>query len=424
MPKHKHRHRSVERDGTARLKKLASAIAKGNQDKARALIAEMSAANGDMPLCSPLEEKASRLITAGESVLHVAARSGQVALIDVLLAHGADINVKDARKRTPLHIAGPAITRALLAAAERHGQHIDMAAVDAAGCTVDDAVYLALRDEDIDEAERAGGAGSDDEQRRRALAMHSDDYEGLGSRRPQTSEKAWQARLREESYFEEREQFGAAGGGGAPFGSWGDDGDDQAAGEDWFSEIAAAYAARQAAKAREAREQAEAAAGARQAERDRWQNERQDRADAAAAERQKQAEAAFERFAEAQKRAELLAGLEAKAEARARYVAAWVTLAPRTASADMLRAAEVPWPSRVPPGPRTPPSADEVALHVLTDDMDAAARRRALTTELRRWHPDKFVSRWGARLHDDERDAVLLHVKQVSQALTELLAVG
>jgi NF-kappa-B inhibitor-like protein 1 len=177
-------------------------------------------------------------------------------------------------------------------------------------------------------------------------------------------------------------------------------------------------AARQAKRAREAREKAEATAAERRSERDRWQRD----AHAASAERQKQAEAAFERFEEARRRADALAQDEARAEARARYLAAWVALAPRADGAGALSASEVPWPSRVTPSAGRPLALDEVALHVLSPEMDAAARRRALTTELRRWHPDKFVSRWGARLLHAERDDVLAHVKQVSQCLTELLS--
>jgi len=51
----------------------------------------------------------------------------------------------------------------------------------------------------------------------------------------------------------------------------------------------------------------------------------------------------------------------------------------------------------------------------------AARRRRALQDELRRWHPDKFVARFGGALREAERDDILAGVKRVSQCLTELL---
>jgi hypothetical protein len=406
------------------LKKLASAIAKGDRSKARELIVACGGSSTGLnaALCAPLEERPHRGIAAGETVLHVAARAGDAMLVELLVAAGADVNLKDLQERTAMHIAGGAVARALLESAERHGQRVDLDVTDATGCSVNDAVFLALRDDD-DVADEGKDAS---EWRQRVEAAHSGDYEGLGRKhRPRSSEEAWQSRLREESYFEEAELPGSSSG---ALGGWGDSrGDSQggdeaggrdAEGGDWFSEIAAAMAARQAKRAREAREKAEATAAERRSERDRWQRD----AHAASAKRQKQAEAAFERFEEARRRADALAQDEARAEARARYLAAWVALAPRADGAGALSASEVPWPSRVTPSAGRPLALDEVALHVLSPEMDAAARRRALTTELRRWHPDKFVTRWGARLLHAERDDVLVHVKQVSQCLTELLS--
>jgi hypothetical protein len=402
------------------LKKLASAIAKGDRSKARELIVACGGSSTGLnaALCAPLEERPHRGIAAGETVLHVAARAGDAMLVELLVAAGADVNLKDLQERTAMHIAGGAVARALLESAERHGQRVDLDVTDATGCSVNDAVFLALRDDD-DVADEGKDAS---EWRQRVEAAHSGDYEGLGRKhRPRSSEEAWHSRLREESYFEEAELPGSSSG---ALGDWGDSrGGDEAGGRDaeggdWFSEIAAAMAARQAKRAREAREKAEATAAERRSERDRWQRD----AHAASAERQKQAEAAFERFEEARRRADALAQDEARAEARARYLAAWVALAPRADGAGALSASEVPWPSRVTPSAGRPLALDEVALHVLSPEMDAAARRRALTTELRRWHPDKFVSRWGARLLHAERDDVLVHVKQVSQCLTELLS--
>ena len=78
----------------------------------------------------------------------------------------------------------------------------------------------------------------------------------------------------------------------------------------------------------------------------------------------------------------------------------------------------MPWPCGAEEEAFTP---DGVARRVLDGDMDGAARRRAVQAELRRWHPDKFVARWGTRMLPEERDALLLRIKQVAQCLTELL---
>ena len=116
------------------LKKLASAIAKGRRSKARELIAECRAHSAAL-ICAPLEERLSRSITAGETVLHVAARAGDTALVELLIAAGADVNAKDTRERTAMHIAGGAVARVLLDSAERHGQRVDLDALDATGCS-------------------------------------------------------------------------------------------------------------------------------------------------------------------------------------------------------------------------------------------------------------------------------------------------
>ena len=89
---------------------------------------------------------------------------------------------------------------------------------------------------------------------------NGDDHEGGSRAARQTEEEAWNARLREESLFEQAEA------GVSSFGAWGDADDyadaDGENGEDWFSAVAAEVAARNAQRAREAREKAEAAAAA------------------------------------------------------------------------------------------------------------------------------------------------------------------
>ena len=64
---------------------------------------------------------------------------------------------------------------------------------------------------------------------------------------------------------------------------------------------------------------------------------------------------------------------------------------------------------------------EEVAARVLEASMDGAARRRAVQAELRRWHPDKFVARYGGALLPTERNEILEGVTRISQCLTELL---
>jgi hypothetical protein len=123
----------------------------------------------------------------------------------------------------------------------------------------------------------------------------------------------------------------------------------------------------------------------------------------------------------------------ARESARAAYRVAWASLhawdqlvvigpaAPPTP----LRFAQIPWPVSPEHRPTQPPlslDTEAVRLIVLAEGVFGAEARRALQDELRRWHPDKFVARFGGALDTSERSAVLDGVNATSQCLTELLA--
>ncbi|EOD36300.1 hypothetical protein EMIHUDRAFT_226627 [Emiliania huxleyi CCMP1516] len=178
------------RSARHRVSKLASAIAKRELAKARtllaSLVAEPAAAES---LRSQLRAKPHRGIAEGDTLLHLAVKSGDAGLVRLLTEHGADVNAADARGRLPGHEAAALYRRAF------------------------------------------GG-----------------DYEGLGAAPPPPSEEsAWRERLAEESgrgsaeesYFEAAERGETSGGGfgwagdseEGGYASWSDDG-----GGDWFSE--------------------------------------------------------------------------------------------------------------------------------------------------------------------------------------------
>lgn len=52
----------------------------------------------------------------------------------------------------------------------------------------------------------------------------------------------------------------------------------------------------------------------------------------------------------------------------------------------------------------------------------ARAQRRAYARACLRWHPDKFSARWGTRLAEGEREAILERVHHLSQGLNEAWA--
>lgn len=62
---------------------------------------------------------------------------------------------------------------------------------------------------------------------------------------------------------------------------------------------------------------------------------------------------------------------------------------------------------------------EAVVLHGVEGPADVKRRLRA---ELLRWHPDKFVARFGARLAAGDRDRVLAGVQHTSQMLTSMVA--
>ena len=57
---------------------------------------------------------------------------------------------------------------------------------------------------------------------------------------------------------------------------------------------------------------------------------------------------------------------------------------------------------------------------ILYGTAGAANERKRLRMELMRWHPDKFVAKFGTRLAAGEKEVVLEGVKRISQMLNSL----
>lgn len=107
------------------------------------------------------------------------------------------------------------------------------------------------------------------------------------------------------------------------------------------------------------------------------------------------------------------------------YEAGWLALGKHEGSISLE---DVPWPCEHPAAEGSSGDAGfaerigRVVLPAGGSGMDVVTRRKALQVEQRRWHPDKFTSRWGGRLMESTREAVLERVKQVSQALNALIS--
>ena len=197
--------------------------------------------------------------------------------------------------------------------------------------------------------------------------------------------------------------------------------------------VAREHAARQAAALR----------SERQARAGEWAARREAEAAAAAAAQAQQAEAARRAARQAQAAAEAEAEAAMVAAARQRYEARWsallawatadgplpesqVGIGPAPPPADCLRFAAMPWPSEAWARARGDAGAAdldaaEVRAVVVPPEATGTAARKALQDELRRWHPDKFVARYGGALLPTERNEILEGVTRISQCLTELL---
>ena len=239
----------------------------------------------------------------------------------------------------------------------------------------------------------------------------------VGRQGDRDEDREWQERLREEDAFDN----------GQPNELFLDSCWDQETTEtDWFETIAAQAAAKAAAQAaKQAEEKAERVAAALGRSQRRHISGTASDADGdhERRERQAAAEAAFD--ASTRMRNEVESSLEvSKARAREAYAQGWAVLLMDKGTGPLgLR--DFPWPCRCNREQNHLAStftADTIADMVLLPGLDKSERRRSLQAEMRRWHPDKFVSRWLKRLVEADVPQVLERVKNIAQALNELMA--
>ena len=67
----------------------------------------------------------------------------------------------------------------------------------------------------------------------------------------------------------------------------------------------------------------------------------------------------------------------------------------------------------------SPPKDNVLLLANRGQGATAAERKQAFRAASLRWHPDKFVQRFGARLQDTERDDILEKVTATFQLVNE-----
>lgn len=49
--------------------------------------------------------------------------------------------------------------------------------------------------------------------------------------------------------------------------------------------------------------------------------------------------------------------------------------------------------------------------------QDSETKRKRLRLELLRWHPDKFMGKFGSRLREGDREAIMAQVKDIAHQL-------
>ena len=76
-----------------------------------------------------------------------------------------------------------------------------------------------------------------------------------------------------------------------------------------------------------------------------------------------------------------------------------------------IQHADVPW---------LDPDEGRAKGLILYGAQGEAEKRKRLRLELMRWHPDKFVGKFGARMLPTEKDRITEGVKRVSQLLNSL----
>ncbi|CAI7832176.1 unnamed protein product [Closterium sp. NIES-53] len=65
---------------------------------------------------------------------------------------------------------------------------------------------------------------------------------------------------------------------------------------------------------------------------------------------------------------------------------------------------------------------EEELKHVILHGVPKEQHRKRMREEVVRWHPDKFMQKWGLRLHDKHRSSIEKRVKELSQAVNNIYA--
>ncbi|PRW57890.1 NF-kappa-B inhibitor 1 isoform A [Chlorella sorokiniana] len=400
MAKEKRSKKERRRDGKHKRKKRRRSSSRsssgsggsGRAPSPRRLL--LAAALGDKHECRELIQQGADVAYAdaeGTTALHEACRHGHLSTAKLLLRRGADAGLGDVRGDTAAHLAAKHGHLDVLAALLQADNPPEIEAVNGRGQSVAQLAAQAMDKQDVQSYRREAAEQEQEwqgeRQRERSPSLGPDSWD-------------WQQRLQNEMSMDQSEDD--------PWGAY--------SGGDWHAdeyETPEEYARRiwdEMQAHRRSKEQAERAAFT--------QRRRQEEAQRQAF--REHAEAASRRILEDQKKqdAEWRAAV-AEGQAgtkRARAEAAWQFFASKHPES-IVHYADVPWIL-----PAKEPKQEELQRVVLYGTSGPEEQRRRLRTELVRWHPDKFVARFGRRLAAEDRDRILARVARTAQQLNAISA--
>lgn len=329
--------------------------------------------------------------------LHAASRIGHLKTVQVLLRYKANASLQDLKGDTAAHLAA------------RH-HHLDVVSIllrskriggslqepNDKGETVEELIAKAMKQQEIE-------------------ATIAAEAERQGSRERETSEIDWEERLRRELspgeeeayYYYDHSQWQA---------------DQFETAEEYAKRIWIEMEQREKRKQQQqATFTASAAGGGGDKHRDKEENDKKKKRQ----QEDKEKEEAAWRAAKAAGSATLK---------RASYEARWEFFCTKN-KGKIAKFSDIPWILTLPSGNSTTSTGinqtnasylselEQILLHTATDATDNAvdSRKQILRRELIRWHPDKFIGKFGAILDPGDREKILGAVTETSQLLTQLL---
>ena len=385
----------------------------------------------------------------GRTAMHLACAAGADDLIKWLVKHGADVTAVDAAGNTPAHLLAPwaAVRPTTMDRLQRAGANVE-GARNARGETP-----ARLAEHAVQRHTSQKRAAEDKRHARReadTLAGGSEAGSGSGGAAAAVAaaERAWNAKLFSEAMLgEEMDEFGGGGGGAGGeahadfFASYGDTANDPDA-YSWHEEEEAYRRYMREGMAEKQKQQrrvggyggsfsfgAHAGAGGGSATTAADAQQRATRLRDEAAQQILDDERRKDSAWRAKLTAQTAAATAAAAgPSSADYRQAWGKAMAMADGGEELSYSDIPWPlsEREEKGSALNVSAvlRGVLLRGVTaadgEGGDAGAARRALRSEMLRWHPDKFEARLGRCVCAPDRERVAARVNVVAQLVADL----